>query len=72
MLLEQTRVTAERERLLHDLSTKIRGSQDMRRILETTATELGRAIGARSARVEINMNTSIVEAGNNGGKETLK
>jgi hypothetical protein len=44
----------------------------MRRILETTATELGKAMGARSAKVEINLDTSIVEAGHNGGKETVK
>jgi GAF domain-containing protein len=52
-LLEQTRQLADRERLLHEVTSRIRGSIDMRNILTTTATELAHALGARKARIEL-------------------
>jgi GAF domain-containing protein len=52
-LIEQTRRATENERRIHELTSKVRGSVDLRRILETTATELGKTLGARRAKIEI-------------------
>jgi GAF domain-containing protein/HAMP domain-containing protein len=52
-LLEQIRGQAERDRLLYEVTNKIRRSTNIRTILSTTATELTKAVGARSAQVRI-------------------
>jgi GAF domain-containing protein len=52
-LLETTRLRAEQERLLNDITAKIRRSVDIQTILKTTADELGAALGARRAHIEI-------------------
>lgn len=52
-LLEQIRAQAERERILFEISDKIRRTTDMQTILATTASELTRAIGATSARIKL-------------------
>jgi GAF domain-containing protein len=52
-LLEQIRAQAERERILFDISDKIRRTTDMETILTTTVSELTRAVGANSARIRI-------------------
>lgn len=52
-LLEQIRRQAERERLLHEITSKIRQSTDMRAILMTTLGELSRAANARKAQITI-------------------
>lgn len=52
-LIETSRRRAERERLLFEVSDKIRASVDMQTILATTAIELGRALGARRTNVRI-------------------
>jgi GAF domain-containing protein len=52
-LLEQIRAQAERERILFEISDKIRRTTDMETILATTASELTRAVGANSARIKI-------------------
>lgn len=52
-LLEQIRYQAERERALYEITSKIRRSTDMQAILATTASELTKAVGARSARIKI-------------------
>ncbi len=52
-LLEQIRMQAERERLVYDISSKIRRSTDIQSIMMTTASELTRIIGAGYARLEI-------------------
>ncbi|MGC8856046.1 MAG: hypothetical protein ACP5QU_04530, partial [Anaerolineae bacterium] len=53
-LLEQIRAQAERERLLFEVTSKIRRSTDMQTILATTASELSRVVGARRIRIHIN------------------
>ena len=55
-LLEQIRAQAERERLLFEISDKIRRTTDMQTILATTASELTRALGASSARIKLSPN----------------
>jgi GAF domain-containing protein len=52
-LLEQIRAQAERERVLFDISDKIRRTTDMETILTTTVSELTRAVGASSAKINI-------------------
>jgi len=57
-LLEQIRAQAERERILFEISDKIRRTTDMQTILATTASELTRALGANSARIKLGTNPS--------------
>jgi GAF domain-containing protein len=52
-LLEQLRAQAERERLIYEITSKIRRSTNMETILSTTASELSKAVGARQARIRI-------------------
>jgi GAF domain-containing protein len=52
-LLEQIRIQAERERLIYDISTKIRRSTDIQSIMLTTASELTRITGAQYAKIHI-------------------
>ncbi len=52
-LLEQIRVQAERERLIYEVTSKIRRSTDIQSILMTTASELTRITGARYAKINI-------------------
>jgi sigma-B regulation protein RsbU (phosphoserine phosphatase) len=52
-LLEQIRAQAERERVLFEISDKIRRTTDMETILTTTVSELTRAVGANSARIKL-------------------
>jgi GAF domain-containing protein len=58
-LLEQIRAQAERERILFEISDKIRRTTDMQTILATTASELTRALGASSARIKLTTNPSV-------------
>src|SRR6266511_569977 len=58
-LLEQIRAHAERERILFEISDKIRRTTDMQTILATTASELTRALGASSARIKLTTNPSV-------------
>jgi transcriptional regulator with GAF, ATPase, and Fis domain len=57
-LLENARQKAERERLLFDITNKIRRSTDIHSILQTTANELGIALDARRAHIEIKTENS--------------
>ena len=52
-LLEQIRAQADRERIIFEISDKIRRTTDMQTILATTASELTRAVGATSARIKL-------------------
>lgn len=66
-LLEQIRAQAERERILFEISDKIRRTTDMQTILATTASELTRAVGATSARIKLG--TSPVNSGRHKAAE---
>jgi GAF domain-containing protein len=57
-LLEQIRAQAERERILFEISDKIRRTTDMETILTTTVSELTRAVGANSARIKLGVPSS--------------
>ncbi len=52
-LLAQIRRQAERERLLYEVTSKIRRSTDIQAILATTASELTKAIGARHTHIKL-------------------
>jgi GAF domain-containing protein len=52
-LLEQIRAQAERERILFEISDKIRRTTDIETILTTTVSELTRAVGASSAKIRL-------------------
>jgi GAF domain-containing protein/HAMP domain-containing protein len=52
-LLEQIRRQVERERLLFEVTSKIRRSTDMQTILQTTASELTKVVGARRTQIKI-------------------
>jgi sigma-B regulation protein RsbU (phosphoserine phosphatase) len=59
-LLEQIRAQAERERILFEISDKIRRTTDMQTILATTASELTRALGANSAKIKLGPNLNAM------------
>lgn len=52
-LLEQVQRSARRERLIHEITSKVRRSPDMKSILDTTARELGRALNAVRSTVTL-------------------
>lgn len=52
-LFADTQRRAERERLVSDITSRIRASTDMRAILEATAEELGRVLGTSRALVRV-------------------
>jgi len=66
-LLEQIRSQAERERLLYDVTSKIRRSTDIQSILATTASELTKALGARQATITIAPTGGTPTPGNGDG-----
>jgi GAF domain-containing protein len=57
-LLEQIRAQAERERILFEISDKIRRTTDMDTILATTVSELTRAVGASRAKIKLGVKPS--------------
>jgi len=57
-LLEQIRAQAERERVLYEITDKIRRTTDMQTILTTTVSELTRAVGANRAYIKVGLNPS--------------
>ena len=56
-LLEETQRTARRERLIHEITSKMRRAPDIRTILDTTAREIGRALNASRASVRLGGST---------------
>lgn len=53
-LLEATRRQARQERLVNEISDRIRRQVDVETILKTTTDELGRALGVHRATLHIN------------------
>ena len=52
-LLMQVRRQAERQQALFDITNKVRQTIDMQGILQTSVTEICKAVGAQRARIEI-------------------
>ncbi len=63
-LLESTHRQAERERLLYEITSKIRGSVDTKSILTTTATELSKALTAHHAHIEVGLKPEMRNTAN--------
>jgi len=57
-LLQQVRRQAERERMLYEITSKIRRSTNIQTILTTTAKELTKAVGAQHGQVRIAINNN--------------
>ncbi len=54
-LIEDMRAQADRERLLFEITSKIRRSVDIQAILKTTVTEVGKAMAVRRATIKISV-----------------
>lgn len=67
-LLEQIRAQAERERLLFEITDKIRRTTDLQTILTTTVSELTKATGA--SRVHIKLGSAVEEQKTGTGDDT--
>jgi GAF domain-containing protein len=52
-LLEQVQQSARRERLIHEITTKVRRSPDIQTVLETTAREVGRALNVTRTTIRL-------------------
>lgn len=52
-LVEQVRVQVEHQRQLYDITSKIRRSTDLRVILETSASEIGRLLRANAVKIQV-------------------
>ncbi len=57
-LLDQVQRTARRERLIHEITSKVRRSPDMKSILKTSTRELGRALNAIRSTVSLGSSES--------------
>ncbi len=68
-LLEQIRAQAERERVLFEITDKIRRTTDMQTILTTTVSELTRVTGASRVHAKINPRSGEPKA--RAGDETV-
>jgi len=60
-LVEQIRRQAERERMLYEITSKIRRSGDIHNILKITANELGKAVGARRTQIKLTLQEASSE-----------
>jgi GAF domain-containing protein/HAMP domain-containing protein len=52
-LIQRIRIQIERQKLIYDVTTKIRRSVDFETILQTSATEIGKHLGAIRSRIII-------------------
>jgi PAS domain S-box-containing protein len=77
-LIAQVRRQVERQRLLYDVTGKIRRAVDVSAVLQTSANEIGKALGARRAHIEISVAKTDLSTkpggpnGNGNGKEQSK
>jgi len=67
-LLDQTQRSARRERLIHEITSKVRQATSIPTILETTARELGRALNAEYASIRLG-ETETSDNPENGGPD---
>jgi GAF domain-containing protein len=70
-LFAETQRRAERERLIGDITSKIRASTDMHDILETAAVELGQALGTSRALIRVGLqDLDASQSGNDSQPDT--
>jgi Na+/proline symporter/GAF domain-containing protein len=67
-LFEETQRTAQRERLIGEITAKIRASTNIQDILKTTAVELGKALGTSRALVRLATEESQLAASSPEGQ----
>jgi GAF domain-containing protein len=60
-LLEETQQRAERERIITDVTTRVRASMDLESILQTAVRELGAALGSDRAFIRLGVGVRPVE-----------
>ncbi|HRQ32959.1 MAG TPA: hypothetical protein PLM89_07635, partial [Anaerolineales bacterium] len=68
-LLEQVRSQVERERVIFEITDKIRRTTDIQTILATTASELMRALGASGTRIKLGTDANTATHSIGGGHE---
>jgi GAF domain-containing protein len=68
-LIEQVRRQVDRERMLYEVTSKIRRSTDMQTIMATTTSELSKALGARRTQIKINPQINIETMESNEKKD---
>ncbi|MCX8024392.1 MAG: GAF domain-containing protein [Thermanaerothrix sp.] len=61
-LIHQIQIQAERQRRLYEITSKIRALTDVGNILQTSAAEIGRALGAQRVNIRISPPTSSSES----------
>ena len=52
-LIEQVRLQVDHERMLFEVTSKIRRSTDMQTIMATTTSELSKILGAQRAQIKL-------------------
>jgi len=57
-LFEDTRVRARRERLINEITARVRASMDMQTILQTAAEELSKTLNLSRARIHLGADQS--------------
>jgi GAF domain-containing protein len=71
-LLDQVQRSARRERLIHQIASKVRRAPDVKTVLETTATELRRALNASGAAIRLDREPrALGDESSPTGEETL-
>ncbi len=70
-LLDQVRRQVERERLVYELTTRIRRATSMQGVMATTVAELSKVLGARRARIKVGVGEEEGASGENGGGENV-
>jgi len=66
-LLEEVQRASRRDRLIREITSKVRRAPDIRSILEITAREIGRALNASRSTVRVAQEKLDVEADGGGG-----
>jgi GAF domain-containing protein len=61
-LMEKVQKTARRERLIHEITSKVRRAPDMKTILETTARELSRSLNIGRTSIRLHPKSGAQEA----------
>ncbi len=67
-LLDQVRRQVERERLIYELTNRIRRATSMQGVMATTVSELSKVLGARRARIQVGLEEPEEAGGENGGE----
>ncbi len=70
-LIETTRNRAERQRLINEITTKLRNSNNQQTIIETAASEIRKALGAVRTRVNLGIEPSDTDAGPTSGDVSI-